>query len=157
VGIWAVMLLSMTLALGQTHPPDITQRCWNLLNDAAQDRNPDVRKDAAEALSLVPVSDKILQSLGMMLDDHDVTVRIAVVTTLGDFKDNSAIPLLKKALNDPVPEVDFAAAKVLYQLHDPEGVQFLLAVVAGERERRLSSSFIEPLTWCDPQERVCSV
>jgi HEAT repeat protein len=75
-----------------------------------------------------------------MLDDHDVSVRIAVVVTLGDFKDNRTISLLKKALQDPVPEVDFAAAKVLYQLHDPEGVQFLLAVVSGES--KASSSYL---------------
>jgi HEAT repeat protein len=139
VGIWAAMLLSMTLALGQTQPPDISQKCWTLLGDAAKDRNPDVRKDAAEALSLVPANDKTLQSLGSMLDDHDVAVRIAVVTTLGDFKDKRTIPLLKKALNDPVPEIDFAAAKVLYHLHDPDGEQFFLAVVAGES--KASSSY----------------
>jgi HEAT repeat protein len=133
VGIWAGLLLSMTPALGQTQPPvDTQQRCWTLLDDAAKGKNPDVRKDAAEALSLVPVSDKILQSLGTMLDDHDVTVRVAVIVSLGDFKDKRTIPLLKKALHDPVPEVVFAAAKVLYQLHDPDGERMLLAIVGGE-------------------------
>jgi HEAT repeat protein len=63
-----------------------------------------------------------------------------VVVTLGDFKDNRTLPLLKKALQDPVPEVDFAAAKVLYQLHDPEGEQFLLAVVS--KESKASSSYL---------------
>jgi HEAT repeat protein len=43
-------------------------------------------------------------------------------------------------LQDPVPEVAFAAAKVLYQLHDPEGVQFLLEVVGGES--KASSSYL---------------
>ena len=43
-------------------------------------------------------------------------------------------------MKDPVPEVDFAAAKVLYQLHDPEGVQFLLDVVS--KESKASSGFI---------------
>ena len=79
-------------------------------------------------------------SLAPMLDDHDVPVRIAVVVTLGDFKDSRTIPLLKKALQDPVPEVDFAAAKVLYQLHDPAGVQFLLDVVS--KESKASSSYL---------------
>jgi HEAT repeat protein len=111
-----------------------------MLNDAAQDRNPDGRKGAAEALSLVGVKDGALESLAPMLDDHDVPVRIAVVVTLGDFKDNRTLPLLKKALQDPVPEVDFAAAKVLYQLHDPEGVQFLLDVVS--KESKASSGFL---------------
>lgn len=140
MGIWAVMVLSMTLALGQTQPPDIQQKCWKLLDDAAQDRNPDVRKDAAEALSLVPLNDKILQYLESMLDDHDVTVRIAVVATLGDFKDKRTTPLLKKTLNDHVPEVVFAAAKELYELHDPDGEQLFLAVVAGTSKG--SSSYL---------------
>jgi HEAT repeat protein len=111
-----------------------------MLDEAAHDRNPDVRIGAAEALSLVGVKDNALESLAPMLDDHDVSVRIAVVVTLGDFKDDRTLPLLKKALKDPVPEVDFAAAKVLYQLHDPEGVQFLLAVV--NKESKASSGYL---------------
>jgi hypothetical protein len=140
VRIWILMMLSTTLAFGQTKPADTVQRCRSMLNDAVHDRNPDARKGAAEALSLVGVNDNALQSLGPMLDDHDVSVRIAVVITLGDFKDNRTLPLLKKALRDPVSEVDFAAAKVLYQLHDPDGVQFLLAVVGGES--KASSSYL---------------
>jgi HEAT repeat protein len=134
------MMLSASLAFGQTKPADTAQRCLSMLNDAAHDRNPDGRKGAAEALSLVGVKDNALQYLAPMLDDHDVPVRIAVVVTLGDFKDNRALPLLKKALQDPVPEVDFAAAKVLYHLHDPEGVQFLLDVVS--KESKASSSYL---------------
>jgi HEAT repeat protein len=140
VRIWALMVLTTTLALGQTKPSDTVQRCRSMLDEAAQDKNPDVRKGAAEALSLVGVKDNALQSLAPMLDDRDVTVRVAVVSTLGDLRDHSTIPLLKKALQDPVPEVDFAAAKALYQLHDPDGVQFLLAVVAGES--KASSSYL---------------
>jgi HEAT repeat protein len=105
-----------------------------------RDHNPDVRKNAAEALSLVGLKDNALEFLTPMLDDHDVPVRIAVVATLGDFKDARTIPLLKKALLDPVPEVDFTAARVLYQLHDPAGEQFLLAVVS--KESKASSSYI---------------
>ena len=138
--IWILMMLGTTLAFGQTTPADTLQRCHSMLNDAAHERNPDGRKGAAEALSLVGVNDGALESLAPMLDDHDVPVRIAVVVTLGDFKDNRTLPLLKKALQDPVPEVDFAAAKVLYQLHDPDGVQFLLAVVSGES--KASSSLL---------------
>jgi len=140
---WAfgqVMALGVTLALGQSHASDVTQRCWGLLDGAAQDRNPDIRKDAAEALSLVPTSNRVLQRLASMLSDHDVAVRIATVSTLGDFRDGRAVPFLKKAVSDPVPEVDFAAAKVLYHLRDPEGVRFLLAVAAGESKG--SSSYL---------------
>jgi len=134
------MILGTTLAFGQAKPADTIQRCRSMLNDAAHNSNPDNRKGAAEALSLVGVKDGALESLAPMLDDHDVPVRVAVVVTLGDFKDNRTLPFLKKALQDPVPEVDFAAAKVLYQLHDPEGVQFLLEVVS--KETKATSSFL---------------
>jgi HEAT repeat protein len=137
--IWILMLLGASLAFGQTKPVDTLQRCRTILDDAAHDHNPDVRKGAAEALSVVAVRDALV-SLGPMLDDHDVPVRIAVVVTLGDFKDNRTIPLLKKALEDPIPEVDFAAAKELYQLHDPAGVQFLLDVVS--KDSKATSSYL---------------
>ena len=138
--IWILMMLGTTLAFGQTQPADTVQRCRSMLNDASHDANPDVRIGAAQALSLVGVKDNALESLAPMLDDHDSSVRIAVVVTLGDFKDHRTIALLKKALQDPVPEVDFAAAKVLYHLHDRDGVQFLLAVVS--KESKASSSYL---------------
>jgi len=140
VRIWILMMLATAVAFGQAKPADTLQRCQSILNDAAHDRNPNGRKGAAEALSLVGIKDDALDSLAPMLDDHDVQVRIAVVVTLGDFKDSRTVPLLKKALEDPIPEVDFAAAKVLYQLHDPDGEQFLLAVVSGES--KASSSLL---------------
>ena len=146
--IWAVMVLSTALAFGQNKPPaavpaspvqtvqtkpeDTVKRCGDILDTAIHDKNPDVRKAAAEALSLMGFKDNVLETLAPMLDDHDFTVRIAVVTSLGDLKDRRTIPLLRKALHDPIAEVDFAAAKVLYQLRDPEGTQFLLDVVNGE-------------------------
>ncbi len=138
--IWILIMLSATLAFGQTKPVDTLQKCRSILNDAASDKNPDARIGAAEALSLVGIKDNALVSLAPMLDDHDVPVRIAVVVTLGDFKDNRTIPLLKKAMQDPVPEVDFAAAKVLYQLHDPDGMEFLLEVVS--KESKATSGYI---------------
>jgi HEAT repeat protein len=123
-------------------PIDLVKRSRDILSDDAVDHNPDVRKGVAEALSLVGVRDVAVDLLGPMLDDHDVTVRVAVVNTLGDLKENKSfvVPLLKKALEDPVPEVDFAAAKVLYQLHDPAGTEFLLEVVS--KESKASSSYL---------------
>jgi HEAT repeat protein len=135
-----LMTLGATLAWGQTPPPDTVQRCRDILSDTVHDRNPDTRKSGAEALSLMGANDIALKSLGPMLDDPDVAVRIAVVGTLGGFKDNQTLPLLKKALQDPVPEVDFSAAKMLYQLHDPEGTKFLLDVV--NKESKASSGYL---------------
>ena len=79
--IWILMMLGTTLAFGQTQPVDTVQRCRSMLSDAAHDGNPDVRVGAAQALSLVGVKDNALESLAPMLDDHDVSVRVAVVVT----------------------------------------------------------------------------
>ena len=143
-------LLALSLSAGvvpaaqnppaQSPPSDTTQRCRDLLDQATQDKNPDIRKDAVEALSLTGVSEALLKSLTAMMDDQDFLVRTAVVTTLGDLKSKSTIPMLEKALDDPVPEVSLAAAKALYRLHDPAGMRFLLAVASGES--KASSSFI---------------
>ena len=73
--IWILVMLSTTLAFGQTKTADTIQRCQSILAEAAQDKNPDVRERAAEALSLVGLKDNALQSLAPMLDDHDVSVR----------------------------------------------------------------------------------
>jgi len=111
-----------------------------MLEEAVKERNPDVRKEAVTAMSLLPVSDKLLHQLSTMLDDHDVQVRVAVVSTLGDFTDHRTVPLLQKALHDPVPEVSFGAAKILLDRHQPDGERFLLEVVSGEA--RGSSSYL---------------
>ena len=46
---WILMMLSATLAFGQTKPADTVQRCRSMLADAAHNKNPDGRKGAAEA------------------------------------------------------------------------------------------------------------
>ena len=62
--IWILMMLGTTLAFGQTKPANTMQRCQSILNDAAHDRNPDGRKGAAEALSLVGIKDNALDVAG---------------------------------------------------------------------------------------------
>lgn len=125
---------------GQEPPADITQTCRQMLEDAVQDKNPDVRKDAVEALSLAGADETVLRSLSPVEEDHDVLVRVALMGTLGDLKSKSALPILQRALDDPVPEVALAAARSLYRLHDPAGTRFLLAVVGGESKG--SSSYL---------------
>jgi hypothetical protein len=142
-----LMVLCATLAGAQAQPEapsnasatDPAQIARNLLADAIQDKNPDVRKHDAEAMSLMKTDDKIFHDLESMLDDRDVLVRIAVVTTLGGFKDEKAVPPLTKALRDPTPEVEFAAAKALFEMHDPKGKEFLLDVVS--KQSKATSSY----------------
>ena len=132
----ALLVLS-TSALCQTSPAPSApanrdQECRDILNKALADKNPDTRKQAAIALSLVgsggPFSDQLLS----LLSDKDVEVRLAAVASITDLKGPGAIPALHKALNDDVPEVSFAAARSLFVLNDPDGKKAMLSIVSGE-------------------------
>jgi len=143
-----LMILGATLAKGQAQtqappqPATVRKIARTLLADAIQDRNPDTRMNAAIAMSLMKTDDQVFHDLSSLLDDNDVLVRIASVATLGSFKDKRALAPLERALDDPAPEVDFAAAKALFQLHDGHGTEFLLEVASGE-SRATSSYFTQ--------------
>src|SRR5579864_7246549 len=137
-------LLLTAIAASQSppvQPPAVLEaHAWTILDEAAQDKNPDTRKQAAMALSLGGAREPFMSKLGAMLDDKDVEVRLAVVTGLADFKTAHARELLRRALNDDVPEVGFAAARALYAANDAEGKKTLLSVLSGET--KVASGFI---------------
>ena len=114
-------------------------QCLDMLRHALQAHNPEARKQAAVALSLASESSPLMPLLESMLDDKDVEVKLAVVSSLTEVKTNGATDALRKALDDEVPEVSFAAAKALWQRHDAEGRKALLAVLEGES--KTSSGF----------------
>jgi HEAT repeat protein len=124
-----VSLLWPAIVLCQTNR---VQDCKDILNRALQDKNPDTRKQAAIALSLVGSADPYASQLEALLDDKDVEVRLAAVASLSDLKNGRTITALHKALKDEVPEVSFAAARSLWALHDPEGKKALLSILSGE-------------------------
>lgn len=103
-----------------------------VLADGLADKNPDVRKEAAAALSLTAAREPYLSGLTSALDDKDIYVRLAAVNSLMDLRDQSAGPALAKALNDDAPEVSFAAAKALWALGDPRGRAALFEVLGGQ-------------------------
>ena len=106
--------------------------CLRILQQALQDKNPDTRKEAVVALSLAVSRGPLLPELISMLDDKDVAVRLATVTSLVEVKNAQSHDALGRALADKVPEVHFAAAKALWALHDPQGEEVLRAVLQGE-------------------------
>ncbi len=136
----ALILLASSFASAQAQPPDARAKARALLEQGTHDRNPDHRKEAVIAFSLLGENDELLKSLERLLDDKDVIVRLAVVSVLGDLKNRDTIPLLQHALNDPIPEVEFAAGKVLYQLHNPAGIQKLMAVYF--KQSKASSGYL---------------
>lgn len=141
--IFVVLLLLVSIGFGQT-PEPVTpsnqDRARRFLDDSLKDKNPDTRKHAVQALGLVSPREPYLSQLEAMLDDKDVEVRLAAITSFVDLRNSRTVPALKKALDSDVPEVSFAAAKALWTLNDPLGREALISVLGGDT--KTSSGFI---------------
>ncbi|HVV46550.1 MAG TPA: HEAT repeat domain-containing protein [Bryobacteraceae bacterium] len=116
-----------------THAQDRAQ-AWNLLDESLRDGYYEHRQQALAALATVGYADpEIVKHVLPALHDKDPLVRCQAALALGDLQAKSAIPELKRALNDTA-EVSFAAAKALTTMGDPSGRDILIAVLAGERK-----------------------
>src|SRR5262249_55211945 len=136
-----LLLALLCLPGAAQNAADVPQKCRDLLDKALKDHNPDTRKEAVIALSLATVNSPLFPQLESMLADKDVEVRLATIQSLADLKSKSTAGDLRKALFDSVPEVEFAAAKALYDLQDPDGKATLLSVL--NRETKTSSGFLK--------------
>jgi HEAT repeat protein len=112
------------------------QQARQAITDGAHNREGDQRREAALALSLAPAKDPVVALLDKLATDKDYQVRVAAVDTLGELNDKKRIGLVQAALADEVPEVAFAAAKALYAMKDPAGVQALESIYQGEIKGR---------------------
>lgn len=139
--LMAFLLLS-NIAFADTElqqlPP--VEKARTHLHEALEDGNPDTRKQAVQALGLIGPRQPYLGQLIDMIEDKDVEVRIAAISSMVDIKSPEVIAPLRKALDDDVPEVSFAAAKALWALGDPAGREALLLVLEGEA--KTSSSYL---------------
>ncbi len=139
--VCVVLFLLLSTGFGQTpETPSNHDRARRFLDDSLKDKNPDTRKHAVEALGLVSPREPYLSQLEAMLDDKDVEVRLAAITSFVDLKNSRTVPALRKALDSEVPEVSFAAAKALWTLNDPLGREALISVLSGDT--KASSGFI---------------
>ena len=134
-----ILLLSIATALSSRGMAATDAQCSEILQHALEARNPETRKMAVVALSLASDKGPLFDQLALMLQDKDVEVRQAVVASLADVKSEPSTEALHKALQDPVPEVSFAAAKALWARKDAEGRTALLSVLEGES--KTSSNF----------------
>src|SRR6202171_5439265 len=141
--ILGAMVLSTSVGFGQT-AASVTasnrDRARSFLEDSLKDKNPDSRKQAVQELGLVSAREPYLTELEAMLDDKDVEVRLATITSLVDLKSGRTVSALRKALDSDVPEVSFAAAKALWTLNEPLGREALISVLSGDT--KTSSGFI---------------
>src|ERR1700683_595810 len=113
---WFVLSVAFAGALASQSWCATDAECNRMLEQALADKNPDTRMQAVVALSLAATRDPVFSRLEGMLKDSDVLVRVAAVNGLAELKTEDAKVALRKALEDPVPEVSFAAAKALYGL-----------------------------------------
>jgi len=120
--------------------PGTRDRARGFLEASLKDKNPDTRKHAVQSLGLVSPREPYLSQLEAMLDDKDVEVRLATITSLVDLKNPRTAIALRKALDSDVPEVSFAAAKALWTLNEPAGRDALVSVLGGDT--KTSSGFI---------------
>src|ERR1051326_7842811 len=148
---FVVPLLSLGIGFGQTPAslsppaaakvtPSAQDRARSLLDSSLKDKNPETRKHAVQSLGLVSPNEPYLSQLEAMLDDKDVEVRLAAITSLVDLRNQRTVPTLQKALDSEVPEVSFAAAKAFWTLNEPAGREALVSVLSGET--KTSSGFI---------------
>jgi HEAT repeat protein len=136
----ALLIVAAFLCLHVRAADDLYAKADGMLREALANKNPNTRKHAVVALSLAATKDAYLTSLIGMLQDKDSEVRLAAVASLSDVKNPRVGAELRKAVEDEVPEVSFAAAKTLWTRQDPAGKRALMAVLEGES--KTTSSFL---------------
>lgn len=122
-------------AIGQ-NPADTTETAWQILEGGSKDIKEQTRIDALNAIGTLTGMKRAETVLQDAMKDQNVDVRVAAVVATGSMLDENLIPVLRQALDDPAPEVVFAAAVSLWKMHDPSGINVLYGVLAGDRKTK---------------------
>ena len=93
--IWAFIVSVVFVARATA---ETKAQCRDILQQALAGKNPDTRKHAVVALSLVGA--RFLAPLREMLQDKEVDGRLATVASLAEVKSQEAVAALRDALND---------------------------------------------------------
>jgi HEAT repeat protein len=113
---------------------DSVSMAWQMLETGATDSKEQVQVDALSALGTLSGFKKAETILQDTVKDKNIDVRLAAVAAAGTMQDRNMIPALRQALDDPAPEVTFAAAVALWKIHDQAGIDVLYGILAGERK-----------------------
>lgn len=114
------------------------------LLEGLKEKDPDARADAVRGSGLAIADPAIYKAVMSMLDDGDLRVRTAAISALGLSQNPAVRPRLQKLLDDPVPEVAYAAGRALYLAGDLEGKGLLEDMYA--RERKATSGAVKNKT-----------
>ncbi|HEY3839005.1 MAG TPA: HEAT repeat domain-containing protein [Bryobacteraceae bacterium] len=125
-------LLLLLLSLPLWCQP-VLDKSWQTLDRGLHDNNPAKRVQAVTAMGVMRPHPKSVAMVESAFADKDYSVRQSACSVLGQMKSRQSIPKLRDALNDPAPEVVFAAAKALYDMGDPTGRSVLIAVLLGDQ------------------------
>ncbi len=134
--ICLLLMLSGNLALAQ---PEST--AWDILRQGIDDKNPDRRKQAVTAIGSLGLMPEAVKLVEHGLRDDDPIVRQVGAAVLGQMKSTSSIPALIAALDDPSGEVQFTAARALWEMGDHSGETVLQDVMT--RQQKATLGFVE--------------
>jgi HEAT repeats len=113
---------------------NLSVAAWKSLESGTESDKARSRSDALSALTLLNSDPKAISLIEARLDDKEEAIRVLAATALGDIKARSAIPALRKDLDDPSLQVSFAAAQALWKMGDRSGRDIFYAVLDGERK-----------------------
>lgn len=129
-----VLILLSPLAAHSQTTQQLTESSWTILKGGFQTDKSDDRAKTVRVLSLMTDEPQAEQWAAAALHDDKPEVRAAAAMSLGQLHVVSAIPELKKALNDKQVSVVLAAAHALLLLHDPSAYDVYYAILMGDRK-----------------------
>lgn len=118
----------------KTDPVAARAAAISILQTSAASTHAAIRIAALGALGTLGQSPEAKKLIEAAYSDKDQDVRIAALAASAATKDAALIPRMKKLLEDPVPEVDFAAAVALWKMKNHSGIEILYGVLGGTRK-----------------------
>ncbi len=117
-------------------PAQTVQRCWQMLTDSVQDaKHFEIRTQALNALSSFKSNLRADALIAAAMKDPNLDVRTAAILAAGKNKSRTLVAPVRKLLDDPEPQVVFAAATTLWkQFKDKSGEDVLAEIAAGDRK-----------------------
>ncbi|MBV8808830.1 MAG: HEAT repeat domain-containing protein [Acidobacteriaceae bacterium] len=128
----ALFLLAALTGTGTEAQP--IDRPWSVLDAGVAQTSADDRAKAIHALALLRGNKRAERIAVQALQDKSTDVRAEAATSLGAMNARSAIPQLRKALEDEQVKVVLSAAHALYVMNDPSAYEIYYAVLTGQRK-----------------------